>query len=286
VKVLISGASGFVGTALIEALRARGHAVRSISRRPGAEHDWSVESLSRGVEWADAVVNLAGENLFARRWDPVFKQELWRSRFEGTKALASLVGKRPGTVLVSASAIGIYGDRGEEELGEDAAPGRGFLPELARDWEEATRPAEQGGARVVILRIGIVLGHGGALARMKTPFRLGLGGRLGTGRQWMSWIALDDLVALTLHALEQPAARGVYNATAPQPCTNAEFTRTLAGVLRRPALFPVPAFALRLALGEAAQVLLEGQRVLPRRALAEGFVFQEPGLERCLRRLL
>jgi uncharacterized protein (TIGR01777 family) len=260
--------------------------VRSISRRSGAEHDWSAESLARGVEWADAVVNLAGENLFARRWDPVFKQELWRSRFTGTQALATLVGKRPGTVLVSASAIGIYGDRGEEELGEDAALGRGFLPDLARDWEEATQPAEHGGARVVILRIGLVLGHGGALARMKTPFRLGVGGRLGSGRQWMSWIALEDLVALIVHALEQPQMRGVYNATAPQPCTNADFTRTLAGVLRRPALFPVPSFALGLALGEASAVLLQGQRVLPRHALAEGFVFQEPELERCLRKLL
>ena len=285
-NVLVSGASGFVGSALVPALRLRGHAVRAISRKPGADHDWSPESLAQGVAWADAVINLAGEPIFARRWDPVFKQELWRSRFEGTRALAQLVARHPGCALISASAIGIYGDRGDEELGEDAAPGRGFLPELARDWEEALQPAQVAGNRVVILRIGLVLGDGGALARMRLPFRLGLGGRLGSGRQWMSWIDLDDLVAMLLWSLEHASVRGVYNATAPTPRTNAEFTRALASALRRPAILPAPAFALRLVLGEAAQILLEGQRVLPRRALAEGFVFQEPELERCLRRLV
>lgn len=285
-KVLVSGASGFVGSALLPALKLRGHEVRAISRKPGADHDWSPESLERGVAWADAVVNLAGEPLFARRWDPVFKQELWRSRYEGTQALAKLIAARPQCALISASAVGVYGNRGDEELGEDAAPGTGFLAELGRDWEEATKAAQTAGARVVILRIGIVLGDGGALARMRTPFRMGLGGRLGSGRQWMSWIDLEDLIGMILWSIENKSARGCYNATAPTPCTNAEFTRVLGRVLRRPAILPAPVFALRLVLGEAAQVLLDSQRVLPRRALAEGFVFQEPELERCLRRLL
>lgn len=286
-QVLISGASGFVGAALVQALVQRGHSTRSISRRPGGDHDWSTASLERGVAWADAVVHLAGENLFAKRWDPAFKQELWRSRYESTRQLAQLIAKRPNCIWVSASASGIYGDRGSEELDESSTIGTGFLAELARDWEEACEPARQAGVRLSIARIGLVLGaEGGALARLLPLFRWGLGGRLGNGQQWMSWIALSDLLAMLIWMLEQKHAQGVYNATAPQPVTNLEFTRTLGRVLHRPTLFPAPAWALRLALGEVAQVLVDGRRVLPKRALADGYRFREPELERCLSQLV
>lgn len=286
-QVLISGVSGFVGSALKQALEQRGHSTRGISRRPGADHDWSNASLERGVAWADAVVHLAGENIFAKRWDPVFKQELWRSRYESTRQLAQLIAKRPNCVWVNASAVGIYGDRGSEELDESSPIGTGFLAELARDWEQACDPARQAGVRLSIARIGLVLGvEGGALERMLPLFRWGLGGRLGSGKQWMSWIGLSDLVAMLIWMLEQKHAQGVYNATAPHPVTNLEFTRTLGRVLHRPTLFPAPAWALRLALGEAAHVLVEGRRALPKRALADGYAFRELELEGCLRQLL
>lgn len=286
-KVLVSGASGFVGSALLASLRARGHEVRSIGRGASAQHDWLPASLARGVGWCEAIVALAGENLFAQRWDPVFKQRLWSSRFETTRALALLAAEHRTRVFVGASAVGYYGACGDEELDESAPPGSDFLARLCVDWEDAQEPARAAGVRCVTLRLGVVLGReGGALARMLPVFRLGLGGPLGSGRQWFSWIHRDDLVALLVWALEDDAARGAYNACAPEPVTMREFARTLGRVLHRPAYVPVPAFALRLRLGEGAQMLLTGQRVLPRRALEQGFCFRHPELGAALAQLV
>jgi uncharacterized protein (TIGR01777 family) len=281
-KVLVSGASGFLGSQLLPALRARGHELRSVGRS-GADHDWSPESVERGVEWCEAIVALAGENILGARWNPAFKQRLWSSRFETTRALAHFAARHGTRAFVGASAIGFYGPRGDEELDERASRGGDFLAQLCGDWEEALAPAAAAGVRCCSPRIGVVLGRGGgALARMLPFFRLGLGGPVGSGRQWFSWIHAGDLVALLCWLLESESARGVYNATAPGPVTMGEFARTLGRVLHRPALLPVPALALRLRFGEGADVLVSGQRVLPARALAEGFRFAHPALEGAL----
>jgi len=281
-KVLVSGASGFVGARLCPALRAQGHEVRSVGRS-GADHDWSPESVEQGVAWCEAIVSLAGANILGGRWNPEFKQQLWSSRFETTRALAHFAALHGTRVLLGASAIGYYGPHGDEQLDERAPRGADFLAQLCADWEEAQAPAEAAGVRCVRARIGVVLGRGGGvLARMLPIFRLGLGGPVGDGRQWFSWIHLDDLVALLVWMLETESARGVYNATAPVPVTMGEFARTLGRVLHRPALLPVPAFALRMRFGEGAGVMLTGQRVLPVRAQAEGFRFAHPALEAAL----
>ncbi len=286
-KVLVSGASGFVGGALLAALRARGHEVRAIGRGADAEHDWSPPSLARGVAWCEGIVALAGENLFAGRWDPVFKQRLWSSRFETTRALALLAAEQRTRVFVGASAVGYYGAHGDEELDENAPPGSDFLARLCVDWEEAQEPARAALVRCATLRLGVVLGReGGALARMLPVFRLGLGGPIGSGRQWFSWIHRDDLVALLVWALENGAASGAYNACAPGPVTMRGFASALGRALHRPALFPVPAFALRMRFGEGASMLLTGQRVLPVRAQAEGFRFAHPELDEALASLI
>jgi uncharacterized protein (TIGR01777 family) len=277
-KVLLCGASGFLGSRLAPALRARGHELRSVGRR-GAEHDWSPASLAEGVAWSEAIVNLAGENLLGRRWNAVQKQRLWSSRFETTRALALLAARQRTRVLLVASAIGFYGPRGDEALDERADRGSGFVAQLCAYWEEALAPATAQGVRCVSPRIGVVLGReGGVLARLAPVFRLGLGGPVGNGRQWFSWIHAGDLVELLVWLLENESARGVYNATAPAPVTMGEFARTLGRVLHRPAVLPVPAFALRLRFGEGADVMLTGQRILPARAQAEGFRFAHPEL--------
>jgi len=282
-KVLLSGASGFLGSRLAPALRARGHELRSVGRQ-GADHDWSPESLEQGVAWCEAIVNLAGENLLGRRWNAVQKQRLWSSRFETTRALALLAARHRPRVFVGASAIGYYGSRGAEALDEHAARGSGFVAQLCADWEEALAPAAAAGVRCVSPRIGVVLGReGGVLARLAPIFRLGFGGPVGNGRQWFSWIAAGDLVELLVWLLENESAHGVYNATAPEPVTMGEFARTLGRVVHRPAWIPVPEFALRLRFGEGADVMLTGQRVLPSRAQAEGFRFAQPELAQALR---
>jgi len=281
-KVLLCGASGFLGSRLAPALRARGYELRSVGRR-GADHDWSPASLEQGVAWSEAIVQLAAQNLVGRLWYDVRKQQLWSSRFETTRALALLAARTRPRVFVGASAIGFYGPRGAEALDERAAQGRGFVAQLCADWEEALAPAAAAGVRCVSPRIGVVLGReGGVLARLAPVFRLGLGGPVGSGEQWFSWIHAGDLVELLVWLLESESARGVYNATAPGPVTMGEFARTLGSVLHRPAWIPVPGFALRLRFGEGADVMLTGQRILPARAEAEGFRFAHPELRGAL----
>jgi hypothetical protein len=295
-RIAITGASGFLGGALAARLRASGHQVLPIGRaRRGAPPDlvpWDPEAGTLDtakLEAKDAVVHLAAESLDRKRWSEASKRRIRESRVHGTEFLArSLAGlsRRP-RVLVSGSAMGIYGDRGDEALTEASAPGDDFLAEVATAWEAATRPAAEAGIRVVLPRTGLVLSRaGGALPKLLPLFRLGLGGRLGSGRQWMSWIHLDDWLGALEHALAHDAQSGPYNATAPAPVTNADFTRALGRALHRPTLAPVPAFALRLALGEMAGLLLGGQRVLPRSLEEAGYRFRFPSLEGALADLL
>jgi uncharacterized protein (TIGR01777 family) len=279
-NVLLTGSRGLVGSSLMPALAANGHRVTPLS------HAQPWPELPR----PDAVVHLAGENIATGRWTAEKKARIRDSRVELTRRLCETVAKLspPPRVVICASAVGFYGNRGDEVLREESAPGAGFLAEVCCDWETATKPAADAGIRVVHLRFGVVLSPaGGALAKMLTPFKLGLGGVLGDGRQWMSWIALDDAVGVIGHALADDALHGPVNVVAPEPATNHDFTRTLARVLLRPAIFPVPAFALRLALGEMADaLLLSSQRVEPARLIASGHRFRFPELEGALRHLL
>jgi hypothetical protein len=296
-RVALTGASGLVGSALAAYLSTGGHRVVRLVRRdpdPGAaEIGWDPASgrIDRaGLEGLDAVVHLAGENIASGRWNEARKRRIRESRVRGTRLLAEALAslERPPRVLVSASAIGFYGDRGDERLLEESASGTGFLPEVCREWEAATGAAEDRGVRVVHLRIGIVLSPaGGALRAMLLPFRLGLGGKIGSGRQFLSWISLDDLVGAIHHSIETESLRGAVNAVAPHPVTNGEFTRTLGRVLRRPTVLRVPAFAARLALGEMAQdLLLASMHAEPGRLAATGYRFRDPDLEGALRHLL
>lgn len=297
-RVTITGGTGFIGRALARRLIEAGHAVSVTARQRPTDLDgsiafapWDVLSGDPPLEVirdVDAVVHLAGEPV-AQRWTAATKARIRASRVEGTRRLVSALSglERCPAVLVAASAIGIYGDRGDAWLTEASPPGRGFLAEVAGAWERESAEAEALGVRVVRLRIGIVLGReGGALARMLPLFRMGLGGQLGSGRQWMSWIHLDDLVGLIVWALGVGALRGPVNAVAPEPVTNREFTRRLAAALGRPAWFRVPALALRLLYGEMGSVLLESQRVYPEAALRAGFTFRHAELSGALRDLL
>jgi hypothetical protein len=294
--VVVSGSRGLVGSALVPFLTTGGHRVTRLVRGEPAGPDETAWDPARGLvdasrlDGVDAVVHLAGENIAAGRWTPARKAEIRRSRVDGTRALCEALARLPNPprVLVSASAVGYYGDRGAEVLTEESGPGNGFLTEVCREWEAATAPASRAGIRVVTLRFGMVLSPcGGALRKLLLPFRLGVGGRLGDGRQFTSWIALDDAVGAIHHALCEESVRGPVNAVAPGPVSNAEFTRALARLLRRPALLPVPAFAARLAFGEMADaLLLAGARVLPARLQASGYRFRFPELEGALRHLL
>jgi uncharacterized protein (TIGR01777 family) len=294
-KVLVTGSSGLIGSAVVENLIAGGHSViRLVRRAPGQnEIHWDPAAGTidaAGLEGLDAVVHLAGENVAQGRWTQEKKKRIRDSRVEGTRilcnALSGLV--QPPRVLVAASAIGYYGARGDEVLTEESPPGSGFLSDVCRQWEAATAPAAQRGIRVVNLRIGIVLSSkGGALAKMLLPFKLGVGGRVGSGKQYMSWIALDDVVGAIDHAIANDSLSGPVNAVAPNPVTNYEFTKALGKVLEKPTLFPMPAFAAHLALGEIAdELLLASTRVEPRRLLATGYKFLFPELEGALRHLL
>jgi uncharacterized protein (TIGR01777 family) len=281
VNIAITGASGLIGTRLRQRLTEAGHTATPISR------DSSDAALAEIFASADAVVHLAGEPV-AQRWNDAAKKRIHDSRVEGTRHLVKALSTRsPGPrVLVCASAVGYYGSRGDQILTEASSPGTDFLARVVVDWEEAAQSAESVGIRVVRLRLGMVLGNGGALAKLLPPFRLGVGGRLGSGHQWMAWIHLEDAVNLILFAVNYAAIRGAVNATAPHPVTNEEFTDRLAQALHRPAILPVPAFALKLALGEMAEMVLASQRVLPTVAKSAGFRFQYPELHPALENLL
>ena len=295
-NILVTGAGGLIGTALVSSLIASGHEVTRLVRgqpKPGekaAHWDPMAGSIdASALEGVDAVVHLAGENI-AERWTAAKKARIRDSRVRGTQLLCETLTRlsSPPKVLVSASAIGYYGDRGEETLTDDSPPGRGFLSEVCRAWEAATEPARQQGIRVVPLRLGVVLSTaGGALAKILPPFRLGLGGVLGSGRQYMSWIALDDVVGAIQHAIVTDALQGPSNAVAPRAITNQEFTKTLGKVLGRPTAIPLPAFAARLMFGEMAdELLLASARVQPTKLLASGYRFRYPELEEALQQLL
>lgn len=293
-RILVSGSSGMVGSAVVTALRSQNHTVARLVR-PGASSSpgdarWdpvSGQCELPTMEGADAVVHLAGASIATGRWNDARKQLLRSSRVEATRHLVAALTRlqRPPAVLISASAIGYYGNRGDEVLVEESAPGGDFLAQLACDWEAAAFEAARSGIRVAALRFGIILAkHGGALPRMLTPFKLGLGGRIGSGKQWMSWILLEDAVAMIQSAIEDTNWRGPVNAVSPNPVTNAEFTRALARALHRPAIFPAPGFALRLLLGEMADsLLLASQRVIPQKLSNLGYPFRQTELEPALR---
>jgi len=283
--VAISGGTGFIGRPLVDRLLQQGHQVLLLSRtpekvapRPGLKAAPFLPAPD--LSGCDAAVNLAGETI-SQRWTPAAKRRILDSRVQGTTAMVEgALGSGTVKVLVSASATGFYGARGDEELDETSARGNDFTAQVCSAWEEAARPAEKGGVRLAILRFGVALHTGGgALKKMLTPFRLGVAGPLGKGGQWMSWLHRDDAVSLVLHALQTPGAAGVLNATAPEPVTNAGFTRALGRVLHRPTILRAPSAALRLALGEMSTLLLDGQRVLPRRTLETGFRFAYPTLD-------
>ena len=293
---IIAGGSGFLGKAFVSRLKADGHAVGILTRRPraGVEDDiaWtpdgSAGEWARSLEGVDAIVNLAGEGIADQRWSHARKQALKNSRLLSTRSLATAIGRlsKPPAVFISGSGVGYYGARGEELITEAEPPGSDFLATLCVEWE---READQASpiTRVVLLRTAPVLDpDGGALGKMLTPFRLGLGGPLGSGSQFMPWIHIGDWVDVVTWLITNRNARGAFNATSPAPVTNAEFTRTLGRVLHRPAIIPVPGFGLRLLVGELADSLLTGQRAIPARAVEMGFVFRFPELEPALRDLL
>jgi uncharacterized protein len=297
-RVTITGGTGFVGGRLIEQLQMGSADIHLLTRRlrPGlpegtTPHPWEAENEEAPAEslrGSDVVVHLMGEPV-AQRWSPEIKRRIHDSRVMGTRNLVATMRKlpQPPGLLVSASAIGYYGSRGDEWLSEESSPGDDFLAETSVAWEKEALAAEELGCRVLRLRIGIVLGaDGGALARMLPPFRAGLGGPLASGEQWMSWIHRDDLVGMMLFAMQYPHIRGVWNAVAPNPLTNQDFTDTLARILKRPALFRVPEFGLKLLFGEGTAALLSSQRVRPEAADAAGFRYQYAGLHAALRQIL
>ena len=294
-KILVTGATGLVGSALIPLLAGGGHEVARLGRSaPGAsEIRWDPDAgalEASALEGFDGVIHLAGENIAAGRWNAARKRRIKESRVRGTLLLAeTLAGlERPPRVLVSASAIGFYGDRGDEDLTEESPAGSGFLSEVCREWEAATEAAAAKGIRVVHARLGVVLSRdGGALAKMLTPFKLGAGGIVGNGRQYVSWITLDDTVAALAHLLATETVSGPVNLVAPAPVTNREFTKTLGRVLRRPTVFPLPGFVARVVFGEMADELLLGStRVKPVNLLDSGYVFRHGSLEEGLRHVL
>lgn len=295
-KVLISGSSGLIGSALAPFLSAQGHTITRLVRSAGNHENavsWDPQAGtidSTRLEGFDAVVHLAGESIAGGRWTAARKARIRDSRVEGTRLLATALAglERRPRVLVSASAMGYYGDRGDEVLREDSPPGTGFLADACRAWEQAADPAREKGIRVVNLRTGLVLaGAGGALPKMLPPFKLGVGGVVGSGRQYWSWITLDDEVAAIHHVLVSESLEGPVNAVVPRAVTNREFTQSLGRVLSRPTLFPLPAFVARLALGEMAdELLLASQRLEPARLMASGYPYRFPDLEPALRHVL
>ena len=296
-KILVTGSTGLIGSALVPHLGDDGHAVTRLLRSrvsPGEKGIlWDIQSGTLDpapLEGFDAVVHLAGENIGAGRWSLTRKAIIRDSRVKGTRLLSETLARleQPPKVLVCASAMGFYGDRAEEILNEESSGGTGFLPDLCREWEAASEPAAEKGIRVVHLRIGLVLSaQGGALKKMLPPFKMGVGGRLGSGKQYMSWIALDDLVGVIEHVIRNDTLAGPVNAATPNPVTNQEFTKTIGRVLGRPTVFPVPSFAVRLLFGEMGDaLLLASARLEPARLAASGFAFRYPELEPALRHVL
>ncbi len=288
-RVAVSGASGFIGTAVVHRLEASGHQVSRLVRgtpRAGEIHWIPAGALeTEPLEGFDAVVHLAAENI-SGRWTHSKKARILNSRVQGTLTIATTLARlqRKPQVLVSASAIGFYGSRGDETLDESSAPGSDFLAEVARQWESATEAASRAGIRVALLRFGVVLGGtGGALKKMLGPFKMGVGGRIGSGQQWMSWVALEDAAGAVEHAIAKESVRGPVNVVAPNPVCNAEFTKILGEVLKRPTIFPMPELAVKLAGGEMGESLLLGsQRVLPKKLQESGYHFQFPELKSAL----
>ena len=290
-KVAISGASGLIGTALRSSLTSDGHEVIALTRRasfsPLETITWDLDQGrfdASALEGVDAVVHLAGEPV-AKRWNQARKNAIRQSRVRGTKLLVEGLKslKNPPKLLVSASAVGFYGDGGDTELDESAPPGEGFLSDVCHEWEKATMEALGLGIRAVCMRTGIVLStQGGALGQMLLPFKLGLGGPLGSGKQWMPWIHIDDIVGAFRYVMANDDLVGAVNGTSPNPATNADFTKALGRALHRPAVLPVPAFGLKLLFGEMAQILLEGQRALPKKLLFTGYEFKYPDLSSAL----
>ena len=276
-KIAVTGASGFIGRRLVSKLRAAGEEVRPVSLRMGPQAQDFAE--------CGAVIHLAGEPV-AQRWTAAARERIRASRVDSTRSLIAGLRDAPPATLISASAVGYYGSRGDEILTESSGPAADFLGQVAVDWEREAQTVEEFGVRVVRLRSGMVLGRdGGALAKMLLPFRLGIGGPIGSGKQWMSWIHVEDLVSMIEFTL-RTSLQGAVNACAPNPVTNVEFTRELAGALHRPAIFPVPLFALKMLFGEMAQIVYASQRVLPEAALGAGFRFRFPEVRGALRDLL
>lgn len=296
-QILITGGTGLIGRHLCKALLAEGHELTVLSRNPAsvpAKCGAGVRAMAALGDYTpdkafDAVINLAGEPIVDAYWSVKRKQVLWDSRVGLTRELVGhiVAADHKPAILISGSAVGYYGNRGDDALDEAAQAGEDFGGQLCQAWEEAARAAEPGGVRVCLLRTGLILSdQGGLLGRMLLPFRLALGARLGNGRQWMSWVHIDDYVAMVLRLLHDAQASGPYNMTSPQPATNAEFTAALARVLHRPALFAAPAWLLRLAMGERAAMLLDGQKVLPGRMMVAGYSFRFASLEAALASLL
>jgi uncharacterized protein (TIGR01777 family) len=293
-RILVSGASGSIGAAFLPFLQARGVAVTRLVRHSAAAKDQVIWDPARPVppetvSGFDAVIHLSGETIVGR-WTEAKKRRIIESRSQGTGHLAEAAAQaaqRP-RVLISASAVGYYGNRGNEILREESPSGDGFTAEICRKWEGATQPAAAAGIRTAQMRIGVVMSaDGGALPKMITPFRLGLGGRLGSGRQWWSWVSVDDVAGAIHHVLTHDTLHGPVNTAAPNPVTNAEFTSILASVLRRPAIFPMPAFAVKLLFGEMGEELFLGsQRVVPAKLAASGYQFQHPALKNALQEIL
>ncbi|MBD2243428.1 TIGR01777 family oxidoreductase [Nostoc sp. FACHB-888] len=304
-KVAITGATGFVGSLLVQRLHAQGHKIVVLTRKtafakkvfpseafpnveivantPNASGSWQSVIAS-----CDGVVNLAGEPIGEGRWTPERKQEILNSRKLGTQKIVEAIANanpKP-TVLINASAIGYYGTSETATFDETSLSGNDFLAQVCQAWETEARKVKDAGVRLVILRFGIVLGNGGALGKMIPPFKLFAGGPIGSGRQWFSWIHVDDLVSLILEALTKPEIEGVYNATAPNPVRMADLSQALGQVMNRPSWLPVPGFAIEALLGDGAMVVLEGQQVLPKRTVQTGFEYKHPNLQSALRQIL
>ncbi len=295
VRIVVTGSTGFIGTAVVRAIEQRGDDVVRLRRGAGATGPvWDPDAgtiSDDAFDGADALIHLAGEGIGEKKWTPEQKRRILESREKGTTLIARALAARATkpAVLVSGSAIGYYGDRGDEVLDETSSSGADYLAEVCRQWEASTQPAADAGIRVVTTRTGIVLGpSGGVLKRLLTPFRLGLGGRVASGKQWMSWITLDDVVGAILHAVDHESIRGPVNLTAPNPATNAELTAALGKVLHRPTVLPTPLLPLKVIYGSelVAALLVGGQRVMPKRLLDDGYAFAHTDLEPALRDML